>query len=107
MEQLHRLEVALAELLPVARRQSLAEVEQYEWALERARWLLLNRWTQDDLTELGRQVPDAFVRHKDWVPPLEQRGDGRWEQPAWFQELEDKLQPALRAARVLPEIGFY
>ncbi len=107
IEQLRELELTLLALIPVARKLRIAQATQYEWALERTRWLASNGFTQNDLTELGTQVPDVYQRHKEWLPPLEQRLDGSWQEPLWFQELEQKLQPTLRAAGFLPMLGFY
>ena len=107
MEQLRALERALLDLIPVARKLEVTQVPQYESALDRTRSLIANGFTQVDLTGLGTHVPDVFQRHKDWVPPLEQYADGTWAEPAWFQELEEKLQPTLRAAGKLPILGFY
>ena len=107
MEQLRALELALLELIPVAQKLGITEAAQYEWALSRTRWLMANGHTQDDLTALGTQVPDVFSRHKEWMPPLEQLPDGSWREAAWFQELEEKLQPTLHAAGMLPVVGFY
>ena len=107
IEQLRTLELALLDLIPVARGLGIKEAARYEWALGRTRWLIANGYTQDDPTGLGRQVPDAFLRHKDWMPPLELQADGSWQEPAWFRQLEEKLHRTLRAAGVLPVLGFH
>ncbi|GAB2615468.1 hypothetical protein GCM10027191_09230 [Novilysobacter erysipheiresistens] len=105
--QLRDLEVALAALIPLARRLNLRHLPQYEGALECTRTLLAHGFTQAELSDLARQVPDVWVRHKDWLPPLEKRPDGTWQEPPWFPELEAKLRPALSAAWMLSMVGYY
>lgn len=107
VEQLRTLERSLVELIPTAERLGLVQAQQYMRALEQTRELLVNGFTQADLTVLARAVPDVFLRHKDWLPPLEKAPDGSWQEPAWFPELEEKLQPALSAAGMLSTVGFY
>lgn len=80
---------------------------QYEAALALARSLLANGFTQEQLSQLGRSVPDAFHRHKEWEPPLVQQSDGSWAEANWFAQLESVLQPALRAAGFLCIVGYY
>jgi hypothetical protein len=80
---------------------------KYQSALAMARGLLAAGFSQEQLSELGRSVPDAFHRHKEWRPPLVQQSDGSWAEPNWFAELEAVLQPALRAAGVLRIVGYY
>lgn len=105
--QLRDLELALISLIPVAARLKLRQASQYEIALEQTRELLGRAFTQEDLSQLARQVPDVWTRHKDWMPPLEKRPDGMWHEAPWYQELEDKLQPALGAAGFLSTVGYY
>ncbi|MGR3087036.1 hypothetical protein ABMY21_20890 [Vibrio vulnificus] len=50
-------------------------------------------------------IPDLFNRHKDWVPPLEVGSDGKLSEPQWFLALENYLQPVLKSARELKELG--
>ena len=80
---------------------------RYELALDEVGELLRNGFDQAQLSELGRSIPDAFARHKEWVPPLERTLDGQLREPDWFVELENSLQPVLRTARILCELGYY
>ncbi|MFM2479589.1 hypothetical protein [Celerinatantimonas sp. MCCC 1A17872] len=82
----------------------LEQVGSYESALEQARRLLMEGFTQQELSALGRSVSDLFFRHKEWVPPFEQEN---LEPAKWFVELEKYLQPALSAAGILSIIGYY
>jgi len=69
--------------------------------------LLGGAFDQEELSKLSRSIPDAFSRHKDWVPPVEPVGDGRWQEPDWFLRFESKLQPVLDIAEKLRQIGYY
>jgi hypothetical protein len=103
------MERSLGELIPVAEATpaTINLVSQYREALERTRALIGGAFNQDDLSSLSRCIPDAFHRHKDWMPPLEQSEDGRWQEPDWFKRLEAKLLPVLDIAAKLREIGYY
>lgn len=84
----------------------LDNVHSYEDALDEAKRLLIEGFTQKELGTLERSVPDLFFRHKDWIPPLENEGD--YTTPAkWFEELEKRLQPARAAAGILSIVGYY
>lgn len=106
---LERLASFLPDLIKVCASQPdlVHLVSEYRSALEQAQELLVNGFTQEQLSRLGRSVPDAFQRHKDWMPPLEQNGNGSWREPEWFAVLEKRLQPTLRAAKTLCELGYY
>jgi hypothetical protein len=84
----------------------LNKIDSYESALQEAKNLLENGFTQQKLSTLGRSVPDLFSRHKEWIPPLENEGDFSKE-AKWFLELEEQLNPALSAAGVLSIVGYY
>jgi hypothetical protein len=84
----------------------LDKLDSYESALQEAKSLLENGFTQKQLSTLGRSVPDLFSRHKEWIPPLENEGDFSTE-AKWFLELEEQLKPALSAAGVLGIVGYY
>lgn len=107
--QLRSLERALGELIPVAEATHAVTdlAPKYQEALEQVRALSQGDFSQEDLSNLSRSIPDAFHRHKDWIPPLELSGDGRWREPDWFTELDAKLRPVLDIAARLREIGYY
>ena len=109
IEQLHALERSLGELIPVAEASpaTVSLVPLYRHAQERTRALIGGSFNQADLSSLSRSIPGAFHRHKDWMPPLEESGDGRWQEPDWFRYLDAKLQPVLDIAAKLREIGYY
>ena len=108
-QQLQALTVLLADLIEAT--ESLPQMAQlvprYRLALEQTQKLLGSGFTQEQLSGLGRAIPDAFVRHKDWLPPLEQAANGSWREPEWFTMLEARLQPTMKAARLLCELGYY
>lgn len=68
--------------------------------------LLKTSFSQSELSKLSRNIPDIYNRHKDWLPPLEQ-SHGKLREPDWFVELEACLQPVLKNAQLLRELGFY
>lgn len=107
--QLEDLSAALRALIPVVA--SLPEFRfraaDYEVALQTCEALLRDGFTQQQLSALGRSVPDVFFRHKEWCPPAEQTADGAWREPAWFTQLEARLQPVLKAAEALYCLGYY
>jgi hypothetical protein len=108
-QQLAELAAALPELITITRAtpQVFHLVSQYESALAEENKLLRNGFNQEQLSGLSRMVPDAFMRHKEWLPPSEQLSDGQWREPEWYVALESKLQPVLKAAGVLRELGYY
>lgn len=106
--QLKQLANALVELIPVACELNLDQTASYEKALVRTNELLTRGFTQKDLSELARSVPDVFYRHKDWESKMAMKQqDGSWDYPSWFKKLETKLQPALSAASELSTLGYY
>ena len=82
-------------------------ISVYKASLEVTINLLENGFEQKQLSELGRNTPDLFHRHKEWIPPLEENDKGKLVEPEWFQELETYLQPVLKTASVLSIIGYY
>lgn len=92
----------VASLSPVLQRDAV-----YRLALEQSERLLQSGFTQEQLSALCDAVPDLFGRHKDWTPPLELGPDGSWREAPWFAKLESKLQPALSAASVVRQLGYY
>ncbi|GLQ50422.1 hypothetical protein GCM10010872_18710 [Dyella flava] len=109
IEQLRALERSLTELIPVAEAApaTINLAPQYRDALEKARVLIGGSFNQEDLSNLSRSIPDAFHRHKDWMPPLELSAEVHWQQPDWFKHLDAKLLPVLDIAVKLREIGYY
>ena len=107
-QQLAELVAALPDLINVTRStpQVTHFTSEYEAALEQATALLAFGFNQEQLSALSRSIPDAFPRHKDWIP-LEMAPDGKWQQPAWIVSVESKLQPVLRFAEVLRMLGYY
>ena len=61
---------------------------------------------QAELSKLNHAIPDLFHRHRDWIPPLVEDGAGGWRTPAWFDALDQVLQPVLAAAAKLRQIGY-
>lgn len=108
-QQLTELVAALPNLIDVTRStpQVTHFTSEYEAALEQATALLAFGFNQEQLSALSRSIPDAFPRHKDWIPPLEKALDGKWQEPSWFVSVESKLQPVLRFAEVLRMLGYY
>jgi hypothetical protein len=107
--QLSNLAVALRNLIPLvaALSSESKRATDYASALQRCEELLEKGFTQTEISALARSVPDLYARHKEWVPPLEQTPAGRWQEPAWFVDLEARLQPALQAAEVLRQVGYH
>ena len=107
--QLRELIAALAPLIEHVRvkPQFALVAPKYEAALDVARALFSSGFTQEQLSTLGRSVPDIFDRHKEWIPPSVERKGGSWVEEKWFAELEAVLQPALRAAGILCIVGYY
>jgi hypothetical protein len=108
-EQLRALEQSLVDLIPVveATPAKINLAPQYRYALEKVRALIDGFFDQEDLSHLSRVIPDAFHRHKDWMPPLELSEDGHWREPDWFTRLDSRLAPVLNIAAKLRVIGFY
>lgn len=108
-KQLATLAAALRELIPVvaALPEYAASVPDYEAALQLTERLLRDGGTQAQLTALANAVPDLFLRHREWCPPVEQAPSGDWREPEWFTRLEARLQPVLQAAGVLRVVGYY
>ncbi|AUW04775.1 TPA: hypothetical protein P0E37_005050 [Vibrio campbellii] len=77
----------------------------YECALFDVDELICNGFNQNQLSNVSDSIPDLFNRHKDWVPPLEAGSDGKLSEPQWFLALENYLQPVLKSARKLKELG--
>ncbi|HHP0483038.1 hypothetical protein CGJ38_19840 [Vibrio parahaemolyticus] len=77
----------------------------YERALFDVDELICNGFNQNQLSNVSDSIPDLFNRHKDWVPPLEAGSDGKLSEPQWFLALENYLQPVLKSARKLKELG--
>ncbi|MCF5805777.1 MULTISPECIES: hypothetical protein [Pseudomonas syringae group] len=108
IQQLRKLEQALVALLPVSIQLGLEQTPDYHEALCRTRVLLETGFTQTDLTDLSRSVPDAVPRGRDWEARyLVQKADGSWRWPEWFSELESRLVPVIRTAETLRTLGYY
>lgn len=108
-QQLSELRLALRDLIGVVSvLPSFAHLKSaYEAALADVENLQLHGFEQEHLSALSRAIPDAFHRHKEWIPPLERDAIGTLIEPEWFLSLESKLQPVLSKARVLRELGYY
>jgi len=108
-EQLRALEQSLVDLIPVVEDipATMDLAPRYRYALEKVRALIDGVFDQEDLSQLSRVVPDAFHRHKDWMPPVELSEDGRWREPDWFKRLDAKLAPVLNIAEKLRILGYY
>jgi hypothetical protein len=106
MEQLKVLAAALDDFLPLvlARAEYSRWVPQYKAARKRIEELLQAGFEQTDLSTLSQTVPD--LSHRDWQP-LEQFGDGKWREPAWFVKFERRHQSVMDAAMVLRTLGYY
>ena len=106
--QLGELAEALKQLVPVAEQLHLSQATDYVAALARANTLMATAFTQADLSELARSIPDVVGRHKDWESQyLVRRADGSTGFPDWLERLEVVLQPTLEAAQKLKELGYY
>lgn len=99
------LEAFLSHVEAVPELQSSAP--SYRECLVRADNLLANGFSQEQLSELSRSVPQLFWLHKEWVPPLELALDGRWVEPRWFREYAPKHQAVVEAAEQLRVLGEY
>ena len=75
--QLQKLVTTLECLISYLKQKQLFlnKIDSYESALQEAKNLLENGFNQQQLSTLGRSVPDLFSRHKEWIPPLENEGD--------------------------------
>lgn len=108
-QQLHQLVDRLLRLIPLLEPYSELSDKQsvYRSAQNRALELLEHGFSQEELTALGRSIPDLFYRHREWEPPAEQMPDGSWKNADWFSRIEERLQPVLKAAEQLASIGYY
>lgn len=107
--QLKDLAKALRQLIPAVRNSERFShrAEDYARPLAKAERLLADGFTQEDLSDLARDVPDLFDRHPRWDPPLEEVSPGKWVEPEWFTSMDAILAPALRAAELLRTVGHY
>ena len=83
------------------------QLKAYRAAMERADELLARSFSGDEITVLGRSIPDLFYRHREWEPPACQMPDGSWQEAEWFAGIEEKLSPVMEAAGRLSSIGYY
>lgn len=106
---LKELKSALEAFLPVVRETAELQhaAEAYQACLEVAERLLVNGFRQEDLSSLADAVPKLFWLHKEWVPPLEQAVDGRWQEPEWFKRAEPLERRVVEAASRLRLLGEY
>ena len=109
LDQLERLAAGLRALLAVlaAVPEQAGRVEEFRALLARCEGLRQEGFGAEALAELGRSVPDLWVRHKEWEPPVERDGAGRLRVTAEFVRLDEALQPVLRAAEELRTLGWY
>jgi hypothetical protein len=101
---------ALEALLPELERSGKYPAKQldYKRACERAKELLLEGFTQEDLSALSRSVPRLFWLHKEWMPPLESiKAGGGFGEPEWFRSLEPLEAKVSEAAEKLRVVGVY
>lgn len=108
-KDLKELKHAIEAFLPVV--QDTVELQQtaeaYQACLAEAERLLSEGFRQKDLSELAGAVPQLFWLHKEWVPPLVQAADGRWQEPEWFKRAEPNHQRVIEAASQLRVVGTY
>lgn len=106
---LKELKNAIEEFLPVVRDTAQLQhaAQAYQACAEEAERLLSRGFRQEDLSSLADAVPQLFWLHKDWVPPLEQAVDGRWQEPAWFKRAEPLHRRVVEAACQLRVLGEY
>lgn len=106
-KDLKELKRAIEAFLPIVR--DTVELQQaaeaYQACLEEAERLLFEGFCQEDLNALAAAVPKLFWLHKEWVPPLVQAADGRWQEPEWFQRAEPIHQRVIEAAFRLRVVG--
>lgn len=109
IRQLRQLAGALDALIPLLEMapKPPEQLVAYHAARERAYELTGREFRQEEITALGRSVPDLFYRYREWEPPAEQMPDGSWKEADWFAEIEARLQPVLKAAEALASIGCY
>ncbi|UXZ95472.1 hypothetical protein K3169_24590 [Pseudomonas phytophila] len=108
LSQLKELESVLPELIRVAgSTPAMTYVEDYRLALAKVVELQKEGFTQNQLSALGRAIPDVFNRHKEWIPPMHQTATGEWVEHEWWTLLDEKLQPVLSLARTLQTLGYY
>jgi hypothetical protein len=107
-QQLHQLVDCLPGLIPLLEPypELSDKLAAYRSGQKRALELLEHGFSEEELTALGRSIPDLFYRHREWEPPAEQLPDGRWHDAPWFTEVEERLQPVLKAAEQLASIGY-
>ena len=107
--QLNELKKTLSDLIAYLENSERYKdkVSVYQAALDVTINLIEHGFDQEQLSELKRNIPDLFARHKEWIPPLEKNDAGNWIEPGWFQETESYLQAVLKAAGVLSIIGYY
>lgn len=106
-KDLQELKRSIEAFLPVVRHtvELQQAAEAYQACLEEVERLLSEGFCQKDLSELAAAVPQLFWRHKEWVPPLVQAADGRWEEPEWFKRAEPIQQRVIEAASQLRVVG--
>ena len=108
-KDLEELKHSIEAFLPVVR--DTVELQQaaeaYRACLEEAERLLSEGFRQKDLSELAGAVPKLFWLHKEWVPPLVQTADGKWEEPEWFKRAERFHHRVIKAASQLRVVGTY
>lgn len=81
---------------------------QYQTAIEQVKHLLSAGFSQAELGELNRQMPNLFWLHKEWSPILEKKSDSpEFREPEWFKLLEPLEQNVVSAAAILRQIGEY
>ncbi|WP_339080812.1 hypothetical protein [Pseudomonas sp. TMP9] len=108
--QILKLIAALEELTACLNKTGLyqAELIQYQTAIEQAQHLLSAGFSQAELGNLNRQVPNLFWLHREWSPPLEKNPDGPgFRESEWFKLLEPLEQNVVSAAAVLRQVGEY
>lgn len=79
----------------------------YQACIQEAERLLSVGFRQEELSALAGSVPQLFWLHKEWVPPLVQEPDGRWQEPEWFKRAEPLHQRVIEAASQLRVVGAY
>lgn len=91
-QHLQELIDALTAFLPELERSGhyLEQLPDYRKALAEARQFLEQGFSQEDLNELSRRIPQLFWLHKEWVPPLEPSSlhGAAFVEPEWYKRLE-------------------
>ena len=109
LKQLEALEAAIGDLIQALRRteQYVDAIPMLEECKQASFTLRQNGFDQRNLNDLANAVPRLFYLHPRWEPPYTKIGGDRWEEPAWFRELEPLERRVDKLAFNLRVIGEY